>query len=450
MGVTFFPRGGSAHATRALARQLGVQGWEVTLVTGSISGANPDADARQFYEGIDVRPVDFSPALASADPMRFAGPIGIGPMHASFEDRPDAQDRVFAELSDDDLEIQVGAWTLELAAAGGADADVLYLHHLTPLNEAAARDFGHVPVVGHVHGSELLMLERVEAGAPASWQNAAQWGERLRAWAQRCGAIVVNSPAGRQRAATLLRLQEDDFALIPNGFDPEFAPGEIDRRAFWRRHLVDEPRGWLPGREAGSAAYGAEELEALEGTVLISVGRFTEVKHLPVLISAFAKFRERSQTGATALVLVGGYPDEWEGEHPAETIERLGAKDVFLAGWHGHDELPSFLNASDVLVHPAAPEQFGQVIVEAMACGLAPIAANIAGPASIVEDGETGWLLAPADERELAEAIAEAVTDPGERLRRGRAARAAALESYSWSSIGEDLSALLERVVRRG
>ena len=44
---------------------------------------------------------------------------------------------------------------------------------------------------------------------------------------------------------------------------------------------------------------------------------------------------------------------------------------MFLAGWHAHDELPELLRASDVVVLPSVREQFGQVLVEGMACGAA-------------------------------------------------------------------------------
>ena len=90
-------------------------------------------------------------------------------MHASYEDRHDAEDPVFASLDDAAFERQVDAWSRELAAAGAAEADVLYLHHLTPLNEAARRVAPAVPVLGHIHGSELLMLERIAEGAPPGW-----------------------------------------------------------------------------------------------------------------------------------------------------------------------------------------------------------------------------------------------------------------------------------------
>ena len=145
--------------------------------------------------------------------------------------------------------------------------------------------------------------------------------------------------------------------------------------------------------------------------MLLYAGRFTEVKRLPLLIEAYARARPRFR-GRTALVLLGGYPGEWEGEHPIETIERLELSDVFLAGWHSHEELPDFFNAADLLVHASVHEQFGQVLVEAMACGLPAIAVNRGGPASIVDDGDTGWLVPPDDAEALADAMVEAVNDP--------------------------------------
>src|SRR5689334_5054420 len=41
-------------------------------------------------------------------------------------------------------------------------ADLYHLHHLSPLNEAAHRVAPDTPVIGHLHGTELLMLEAIE------------------------------------------------------------------------------------------------------------------------------------------------------------------------------------------------------------------------------------------------------------------------------------------------
>src|SRR5205085_1736307 len=83
-----------------------------------------------------------------------------------------------------------------------------------------------------------------------------------------------------------------------------------------------------------SVSYSEDDLEALDGPVLLYVGRYTEVKRIPLLVRAWASARERFEQRA-ALVLVGGYPGEWEGEHPLEVVRDTGAEDVFLAGWHG-------------------------------------------------------------------------------------------------------------------
>lgn len=442
MGFYFYPRGGSAHACHAIAAELMRNALDVTLLAGSRTDTGGRGCARKFFSGCDVRPVDFTQALRSGDPLGFEGGPGTAPMHASYEDRRGGEEPVMTKLGEHDFELQVAAWSAELERARVADADVLYIHHLSPLNEAAARVAPLTPVIGHVHGSELLMLEAIADGPPPGWDAAECWSERIRGWAEGCERIVVNSPSGMERAAALLEIEPERFALVPNGFKPSFAPRPADRAAHWRRHLVEDPQGWAPGEDPGSVAYEEADLPALGGTTLLSVGRFTEVKRLPLLIEAFANARPRFE-GPTALVLLGGYPEEWEGEHPLETIERTGAEDVFLAGWHSHDELPSFLNAGDLLVHPSVMEQFGQVLVEAMACGRPAIAVDRGGPSDIVDPGETGWLIGPDDRGALEDAMVVAVNDRAQRQRIGRAARAEAVECYAWSQIGAQLAAIV-------
>ena len=157
--------------------------------------------------------------------------------------------------------------------------------------------------------------------------------------------------------------------------------------------------------------------------------------------SARERFAERAP-----LVLLGGNPGEWEGEHPQIVVRELGVPDVFLAGWHGHDELPDFLNASDVCVLASVREGFGQVLVEGMACGLPAIAVNAHGPKTIVEPGETGWLVAPDDEAALVDALVEAVNDPDERRRRGERAYADAHGRFSWPALARGVADVYEEV----
>ena len=83
--IMFSPRGGSAHAARALTRNLRKQGCAVTLVAGSRSDQGTHGDALAFYG--DVHRVSFDAALATEAPQRFAAAGGSAPLHPSFEDR---------------------------------------------------------------------------------------------------------------------------------------------------------------------------------------------------------------------------------------------------------------------------------------------------------------------------------------------------------------------------
>jgi glycosyltransferase involved in cell wall biosynthesis len=216
----------------------------------------------------------------------------------------------------------------------------------------------------------------------------------------------------------------------------------VDRRRLWREWLVENPRGWKPGGEPGSIAYEDEDLAAFgEGPVLLYVGRYTEVKRIPLLIRAYARACERFDKRAP-LVVLGGHPGEYEGEHPLTVIEQTRARDVFLPGWRSHDDLALGLNASDVVVLPSVHEQFGQVLVEGMACGLPVIAVNNHGPATIVDDEETGLLVPPDDEEAMADALVRMVDDDDARARMGNTAYERSRSRYSWPALAERVAAV--------
>jgi glycosyltransferase involved in cell wall biosynthesis len=167
---------------------------------------------------------------------------------------------------------------------------------------------------------------------------------------------------------------------------------------------------------------------------------------VPLLVRAFARARSRFRRPA-ALVLIGGYPGEYEGEHPADVIAASHLDDVFLAGWHPHGTLPQFLAASDLIVLPSVREQFGQALVEGMACGLPAVAAESFGSRAIVEPGQTGWVVPPDDEVALANALVEAVNDDEERARRGWLAWEGVRGRYSWTSAARSVARALDEVV---
>jgi glycosyltransferase involved in cell wall biosynthesis len=271
----------------------------------------------------------------------------------------------------------------------------------------------------------------------------------MRRWAAASAKLFVLSPDAADRVPELLGVPRERVVVAPNGFDPQlFDRRPVDRVALWRDWLVTEPRGWLPGREPGSIAYDEADLDAFrDGPVLLYVGRYTEVKRIPLLIRAYARARERFGRRAP-LVLLGGYPGEYEGEHPLEVIEQTDAQDVFLAGWHGHDDLALALNAADAVVLPSVHEQFGQVLVEGMACGLPVIAINNHGPATIVDHGQTGLLIPPDDEDAMTDALVRLVSADEARRRMGEAAYTAARERYSWPALAARVAETYDDVTR--
>src|SRR4051794_4881716 len=201
MGLQFFPRGGSAHVAWNLAKRLPDAGWEASVLSGSLDVPGRPGNARAFYTGLDVHPVDMTAALEAPDPM-----LASPPLHPSYEDRPGAPDRVFCALDDHTYRHHVQCWSRALREAGAADADVLHLHHLTPINAAAHRVAPEVPVVGHLHGTELLMLEEAaeRANRDDEWPHARAWVERMRRWAARCERLIVLSESQIERAEELL------------------------------------------------------------------------------------------------------------------------------------------------------------------------------------------------------------------------------------------------------
>lgn len=440
----FFPRGGSAQVARELCRSLASAGWQTTLVAGSLGAAGQPTNAATFFAGIDVVPVDYTPG-GSGD--RTVAPI---PFQPSYEDRPGAPDRVFAAVADDDYERLVAAWSEAFMRAGAAGAEVFHLHHLTPAHEAVLRSFARVPIVGQLHGTELAMLRAIAAGPPSGWGHAAAWWARLRRWAQACAMLIV-PPGSEPEVAALLGAPPARLSAIPSGVELErFRPrplGRHERLAFWRRWLVEQPQGWDETGRPGSVAYQMSDLWPFEGaeTVFLFVGRYTAIKRISLLLRAHKRAQERFRRPAP-LVLVGGHPGEWEGEHPLAVIGQLRNDQAFLAGWHDHGQLPQAMNAADVLVLPSIAEAFGLVLVEAMACGLPVIAVDAHGPAKIVTP-ETGWLVPPDDETALAEALVSAANDRSERRRRGVNATERARRHYSWHGSARQVAAVYGRAI---
>ena len=84
-------------------------------------------------------------------------------MHPSFEDRPGAPDRVFASLVTRGRRThRAGLDRGSSPARGRRRPRSLHLHHLTPIHDAATALFPDTPLVTHLHGTEILLLEQID------------------------------------------------------------------------------------------------------------------------------------------------------------------------------------------------------------------------------------------------------------------------------------------------
>ena len=172
------------------------------------------------------------------------------------------------------------------------------------------------------------------------------------------------------------------------------------------------------------------------------VGRFVEQKDVATLLKAVARLRPELDWH---LVLVGGGPQKTRYE---ELGRRLGIPDrLTVRAAVPHHEVPQFLNCFDVLVLPSRTtptwkEQFGHVLIEAMACGVPTVGSSSGEIPNVI--AEAGLIFQEGDAADLSEKLRALYCDPALRdglrergLRRVR-------ERYTDTRIAQNMIALCE------
>ena len=150
--------------------------------------------------------------------------------------------------------------------------------------------------------------------------------------------------------------------------------------------------------------------------LLVQVGRLVPVKGHAISLEAFARIK---QTNHQAHFLIVG--DGPERPKLIALAQRLGiASSVTFMG-HSN-EVAKWLSAADIFLMPSYKEGFGLALLEAMACGAAPIASRTGGMPEVVTDDEHGLLVPVGDVEALAEAIQRLIDEPD--LRRSISHRA--------------------------
>ncbi len=167
-----------------------------------------------------------------------------------------------------------------------------------------------------------------------------------------------------------------------------------------------------------------------EDNIILFVGRLVYRKGLHVLIKALQRVRIRD----FKLYVVGGGYMGILSRILAKAYE-VEDKVEFLGVVPEEVKLELYRRAKVVVVPSIFNESFGIVALEAMAAGRPVIASRVGGLEEVVIDGETGLLVEPGSEEQLAEAIEMLLGDEVYRRRLGANARRFVETRYSWDVV---------------
>jgi N-acetyl-alpha-D-glucosaminyl L-malate synthase BshA len=274
--------------------------------------------------------------------------------------------------------------------------DLVHVHYAIPHTVAALlvkqiiapKPF---PVVTTLHGTDITVV-----GQDPSYARVTRYAIR------NSDAVTSVSAYLRGRTRDVFGL-ENDMVVIPNFVDSDRfrpQPGTSIRGCFSR---------------------GAER-------VLMHVSNFRAVKRAVLVVDAFAVVaREMPAT----LVMIGDGPDRGACEARAQA---LGIKDrVRFLG--AQTDVEHLLPAADVFLLPSEYESFGLAALEAMACGVVPIATRAGGLPEVIQDGVDGLLVDDGAIDSMGGAAAALLADPERLARMGAAARASALERFNRDAV---------------
>jgi glycosyltransferase involved in cell wall biosynthesis/predicted metal-dependent phosphoesterase TrpH len=303
--------------------------------------------------------------------------------------------------------LQIGFPDLQAVVDALADGryDAVHLTSPGPSCLAAgliARIMG-LPIVGS-HHTDFTSYTALRTGDPALAQGV---GLGLGVLFRACTRVLSPGPAA-------------DRGLAELGVDPQ-------RVGRWRRG-VDTVR-FSPAKRDPSGLPGSIRV--------LYAGRLTKEKGVDLLAETF--LGARSLDPRLHLLLAGGGPEE------AELRARLGEHATFLGWLHG-EELARVYASADLFLFCSSTDTYGQAIVEAQASGLPVVAVDEGGPASLIEDRETG-LLCPADAERLSGALLLLAGSQPLRRRIATAGLVAA-RSRPWEAAMEELAAGYEQALR--
>ena len=172
---------------------------------------------------------------------------------------------------------------------------------------------------------------------------------------------------------------------------------------------------------------------------LITTSRLVHKNAVDDCISALALLPQEVK-----LLVLGTGPDETALREHAEKLN-VSERIQFL-GQKSHEELPRYLNASDIFIRPSRSEGMGNSFVEAMAAGLPVIATQEGGLSDFIFDEKrnpdkpiTAWAVSKDSPQEIAQAVRDIMSRPEKVRAVVETARAMVKDTYDWDIVARSM-----------
>ena len=148
---------------------------------------------------------------------------------------------------------------------------------------------------------------------------------------------------------------------------------------------------------------------AEQATALLCVAMLRPDKGQDHLIDALGLLKAQ---GIAPVALLAGAPTAESAAYETGLHAQAAALGVEVRFLGYRDDVSALMQMADLVVIPSLTEAQPRVAVQAFATGRPVVASRVGGVPEIARDGETGWLVPPADAPALARAIAQVLADP--------------------------------------
>ena len=238
-----------------------------------------------------------------------------------------------------------------------------------------------------------------------------------------------------------LFLQIDSFICISKALVNTCQQANIpENKIFYIPQGVDTTRFYPVTNEEKQLLRIKLHLPA-DASIVVFIGAIIHRKGVDILIDAWKRIQPKH---ADALLLLVG-PDEFNiddtNQKALETFvlnirQQIADNNLRVTMTGQTDMVDQFLKASDIFAFPSRKEGFGNVIIEAMACGLPAVISNMDGvSAETVEQGADGFVV--NDTIELQRSLERLLLDESLRIRMGNNGRKKAVDVFKIETIAE-------------